>query len=308
MIKYIKNQDVVREKWDNCIQIASNGRAYSLSYYLDCICDNWDALVLNDYEAVMPLPWNSRFGIQSIYPPFFAQQLGISSTTALNDQQVETFLNAIPRQFKRIQLYVNADNDFSFKAYRKTKRTNLLLNLDQPYETVKKGYNSNTKRNLAKAQKSGLTIIEDQNPEQLIENAKLEIPHTLVDYQEKDFKNLTRLMYKSIHSGMGQVMTVIDAGNRISAQGFFVYFKGRITNLFPMASSVGRQNGAMFLLLDAIIRANCGTNFLLDFEGSEDSNVGRFYRGFGAVDKPYFFVQKTTIPGFLKPMFKLKKI
>ena len=24
--------------------------------YLDIICENWDALILNDYEAVMPLP------------------------------------------------------------------------------------------------------------------------------------------------------------------------------------------------------------------------------------------------------------
>lgn len=308
MIQYLNSESVHREKWDTCIEKSSNGRAYSLTYYLDAICDNWDALVLNDYEAVMPLPWNSRFGIHSIYPPFFAQQLGITSINALNENQVKQFLETIPNRYKRVQLYVNAHNDFNFKDYKKTTRTNLLLNLDQGYESIRKNYSSNTKRNITKAEKNKLTILEDQDPKQLIKTARLEVPHTLVNYTEKDFGNLSQLLYKSIHGGMGQIMTVLDEGNRISAQGFFLNFKGRITNIFPVASSVGRQNGAMFLLLDAIIKANCGTNFLLDFEGSQDSNVGRFYRGFGAVEKPYFFIQKSTLPGFLKPIFKLKKI
>lgn len=308
MIKQLNSETIDRQKWDECIHRSSNGLIYSLSFYLDQICDNWDALVQNDYEAVMPLPWNSRMGVHSIYPPFFAQQLGVSSTVALSANQIDAFAQAIPKRYKRIQLYINGHNDFPLKSYRKTTRNNLVLNLDRAYETIRQNYSSNTKRNLNKALKSSMTILEDQNPEQLIETAKLEIPHTLVNYTEKDFQNLIRLMYKCIHNGMGQIMTVLDEGNRIGAQGFFLNYKGRITNLFPVASSVGRQSGAMFLLLDAVIKANCGTNFLLDFEGSENANVARFYRGFGAAEKPYFFIQKSTVPGFLKPLFKLKKI
>jgi len=308
MIKHLQSIDIDRQKWDHCIEKSSNGLVYSLSYYLDAICDDWDALVLNDYEAVMPLPWNARFGVKSIYPPFFAQQLGISSTNPLQENEVALFVDSIPEKYKRVQLYVNTYNDFAFKSFTKTARPNLVLNLNRDYESIQKNYSSNTKRNIAKAKKSKLTIIENQEPEQLIATAKLEIPHTLVQYTEKDLQNLARLMYKSIHSGMGQIMTVLDEGNRISAQGFFLQFKGRITNLFPVTSSVGRQNGGMFLLLDAVINANCGTNFLLDFEGSINANVARFYSGFGAVKKSYFFIQRSTLPGVLKPLFKLKKI
>ncbi len=41
----------------------------------------WDALVLDDYQAVMPLTWRSKFGIRYLYQPAFTQQTGIFSAS-----------------------------------------------------------------------------------------------------------------------------------------------------------------------------------------------------------------------------------
>ena len=63
-IRYLTRREIDTTKWDHCIDTAGNGLIYAYSFYLDHMARNWDALVLNDYEAVMPLTWNSKFGIR----------------------------------------------------------------------------------------------------------------------------------------------------------------------------------------------------------------------------------------------------
>ncbi|VAW26447.1 hypothetical protein MNBD_BACTEROID04-1052, partial [hydrothermal vent metagenome] len=59
MIYYYKRNQIDIVKYDTCITKSINTRVYANSWYLDIVADNWDVLVLNDYEAVMPLPWRS---------------------------------------------------------------------------------------------------------------------------------------------------------------------------------------------------------------------------------------------------------
>ena len=63
MIQYIAYNNLDYEKWDKCIIGSVNGSVYAKSWYLDIVCEQWDALVLNDYEAVMPLPKKVGYNI-----------------------------------------------------------------------------------------------------------------------------------------------------------------------------------------------------------------------------------------------------
>ena len=56
-IHYLTNREIDKIKWDECIDKADNGLVYAYSFYLDHMAKQWDALVWNDYEAVMPLTW-----------------------------------------------------------------------------------------------------------------------------------------------------------------------------------------------------------------------------------------------------------
>ena len=55
-IKYLSHNNIDLKKWDICIQNAYNSLIYAESWYLDIVSPNWEALVYNDYEYVMPLP------------------------------------------------------------------------------------------------------------------------------------------------------------------------------------------------------------------------------------------------------------
>ena len=76
-IAYLTYQQINKSKWDDCINKSINKLIYAESFYLDTITENWDAIVLNDYEAVMPLIWKKKFGIKYLYQPAFLQQAGI---------------------------------------------------------------------------------------------------------------------------------------------------------------------------------------------------------------------------------------
>ena len=54
-IQYFIHPQIDKSKWDDCMDRADNGLIYAYSFYLDQMAKHWDALVFNDYEAVMPL-------------------------------------------------------------------------------------------------------------------------------------------------------------------------------------------------------------------------------------------------------------
>ncbi len=45
MIRHLKNDEIEREKWDECIAAAFNGNVYGFSWYLDIVSPGWEALV-----------------------------------------------------------------------------------------------------------------------------------------------------------------------------------------------------------------------------------------------------------------------
>src|SRR3979490_534895 len=105
-IRYLPNQQIDKSKWDKCIDEAGNGLIYAYSAYLDHMSKQWDALVLNDYESVMPLTWNMKYGIRYLYQPFLCAQLGLFGND-LNSGLLDEFLKAIPAKFQYWDFLLN---------------------------------------------------------------------------------------------------------------------------------------------------------------------------------------------------------
>ncbi len=62
MIKYVKRKNLDLVKYNDCIENSIQSRMYAFAWYLDIVADNWDVLVCNDYQAVMPIPWKRKYG------------------------------------------------------------------------------------------------------------------------------------------------------------------------------------------------------------------------------------------------------
>ena len=62
------------------------------------------------------------------------------------------------------------------------------------------------------------------------------------------------------------------------------------------SSDMGKENRAMFVLMDRLIEFSRSSYPVFDFEGSNLPGVARFFEGFGAVKTVYPRIVKTKFP------------
>jgi len=284
MIHYLKRNQLNTLKYDACIKASINSRIYAYSWYLDIVADNWDALVLNDYEAVMPLPWRSKYLIKYIYPPAWTQQLGVFSPTTISKELVSRFLKSIPKKFKKITIQFNSGNDLSL--FKTEKRVNYILKLNRSYNEIYKGFNKNRKRDLKKADKAGLTLNKVIAPIIFLNFFKLNSNYQVSKNQVIVLKELINLKNDSFN-----VWGVKNKDNLLAGL-FWIKEEKRITILLPVNSLDGKALGLNTLIINDLIKQFSNSNLFIDFEGSMINSVASFYCSFGAIQENYCLYQK----------------
>ena len=95
----------------------------------------WDALVLNDYEAVMPLTWNKKYGIAYLYQPFLTAQLGVFGKN-ISGELLEAFLTGYSSKIPLLGFLPESPECFHVKKFSLYQRKNYILDLDKPYEEL----------------------------------------------------------------------------------------------------------------------------------------------------------------------------
>ncbi len=293
IIRYIKHNQIDKNKWDSCIENSVNGMIYGMSWYLDTICENWDALVSDDYEAIMPLPWKSKFGIKYIYHPFFAQQLGLFYMKDADDQVFE-FLEQIPPAFIKYETSINYLNEV--KQGSLNIRTNHVLDLNKDYNQLYHNFSENTRRNIKKAAKAEIKVTTEVSIDEFLTLKQLNNINDLTDNHFSILKKLFGLLIEKEHA---QILGVKNPDGVLTGAAIFVNFRHRVIYLFSASSEVGKENSAMFAIVNHKIQELAGQNKILDFEGSMIEGVARFFKGFGAVTETYYRATKSRIP-FIK--------
>lgn len=301
-IRYIKHEEIDRKKWDSCVHYAINGSPYAYTWYLNNVCEEWDGLVEGDYESVFPLVWNNRLaGYKRLFQPQFCQQLGLFSTHVLSAPRMKAFLEAIPSEFRYIDIYLNSRNFVSPKMNFETfQRPNYQLSLADSYDDIRKNYSTNLKRNLKKAAQHQLTFTTSIKPETLVTLFRTYQGEHIPDMTDSSYHTLHRIMYNALHRGLGFITGIQDADGELCAAAFFLSGHGKIINLLPSSSERGKELSAMHILLDVLIRNNAGRPAVLDFEGSAIPSIARFYKSFGAEDVPYTRIKRNNLPFWLK--------
>ncbi len=300
MIIFLKHNQIEKSKWDNCIKQSFNGNIYVYSWYLDLVHENWDALIEDDYQRVMPLTLKTKYGITYYYQPFFTQQFGVFSISLLNHDIIDSFIKRIPKHINLININFNSFNKINNNKYRIIHNTNYLLDLITDYKFTASKYSTNTKRNLKKSIKNNLTFMRGVKPETVINLFKNNRGKDITKWKESNYLILQRIMYTAIHKGLGATYGIYTEHNELCAAAFFISNNNQITFLFSGTSDLARTNGAMTLLIDSVIKANSSNNKILDFEGSNNENLARFYKGFGAKKTSYATLKINRLNFILK--------
>jgi len=306
LIRYVINSKIDTVKWDNCIKLSFNGIVYAYSWYLDIVHENWDALIEDDYERVMPLPASKKLGVSYLLQPYFVQQLGVFSKNILTPAIVQLFIESIPKKYSLIDINLNSFNTSDINTFDITPNKNHVLDLINKYPVLSKKYSTNTSRNLKKSLKNNLSLVKGVKPENLIQLFKDNRGKKLKNWKEKEYHRLHRLMYMAIRKGRGQAYGVFTEQNQLCAGAFFLRSQNRLIFLFSATSHEAKKTAAMTFLIDNVIREYAPGKLVLDFEGSNDKNLARFYRGFGAKEVEYLRLRKNKLNLLLNVFYKFK--
>jgi hypothetical protein len=299
-IRYLKNTEIDKKRWDECISASVNRKIYAFSWYLDIVAKGWDAVVMDNYLAVMPLPNKKKFGLKQIYAPLYTQQLGIFYLD--KEPAVEDFLTAIPMEFRFIQVKMNSRNHQSKDASIDNK--NYILSIANSYNEIKKNYNRNCSRNIKKAIDAGLKIRENLKEEEFIRFFKMHLKDQMELITRKDLEILKELILVSLENKSGELIGIDDLNGTLQAIGFFLKDNERITFVVCGSTKSGKKNQSMYMLVDYQIRKYAGKFELYDFMGSNLKGVAYFNSTFGSEAELYQTIKINRLPWILKILKK----
>lgn len=99
-IKYLGHKEIDYRKWESCVSNSLNVTLYAHSWFLDQVSLSWNALVMDDYDAVMPV--FQREG--KVYLPDVITWTGIYSRIGLSAELCQAFVHELDRRFQNIDL------------------------------------------------------------------------------------------------------------------------------------------------------------------------------------------------------------
>lgn len=281
-IKHLKHEEINYKRWDELVETSQNSMIYAFSWFLNCVSPQWEALVDENFQYIMPLPVKKKYGITYIVQPILCQQLGVFSQYKITADVMQKFIQSIP--YLSYEMNINEHN-FTENTL---KLPNLLLDLNIAYENLLKKFSTNTQRNIKKAENHRLKVNWDLSTEEFT---------TFFFNEEKKYglpdKNKTKtLIYNAFEK---KSVLLIGAktveGKLIAALGLFIS-KNRLIYLLPSSAQEGKEKSAMFFVVNEVIKKFANTDKILDFEGSRMEGVARFYEGFGAKRVSYYLIKR----------------
>ena len=257
------------------------------------MAENWHGLVVGNYNAVMALPWKKKFGIRYVYTPAFIQQLGlIGYADQINWKEI---IEAIKKFISFADIHFNFLNTTIQEHIIVTTRTNLIIDLNQPLETIRSRYKNDLKENIKKAETQNCRYTHAEIYE-AISVYYLQYGERMSHIKNEDYNRFIQLCELLQSKGQCFVREVVNETGNVLATALFLKDDKRIYNLVNTTLPDGRDKEANHSLLDNVIAEFSGQSLLFDFEGSELPGVRAFYEKFGAVTQPYFYYHYNGLP------------
>jgi hypothetical protein len=291
-IRYLDRNEIDITKWDQCILLSSNSLIYARSFYLDSMARQWSALVWNDYEAVMPLPWNRKFGFSYLYQPAFTAQLGVFFKNGVDNTLVEVFIEKAKSHFRFCEIHLNYAN----AAAESSPRANYVLDLGKSYEEIRNGYKKRLIENLQEAEPHRLQYLPFTEFPLAIQLFKNQYGKRFPEVRQADYHQFEKVCRELQQRNMILARQVRDASGELLNASIFFRDDLRIYNIMSVSLPGGREKRAHFYLLDQLIAEFAAKNIMLDLEGSDVPGIAEFYRKFGTFNQPYSFLRYNHLP------------
>ncbi|MEI6313215.1 MAG: hypothetical protein WCP57_13220, partial [Bacteroidota bacterium] len=187
-IHIIPSAEIDSIKWNEKIALEKSGLIYSTTTYLNTLTDYWCGIVVNDYEVIAAIPFRKKGFIHYCYTPNFIQQLGLIGS--VNKETVKEIVGIIKKKFRYGSLQFNFSNNpaLFFETY--SKKTNFIVQLNQPFEVISMGFRKDLKVNLEKSKYQLFDYIKSIDCKTAIEMYKSQNGAKMKNIRNKDYQML----------------------------------------------------------------------------------------------------------------------
>jgi hypothetical protein len=285
-IQIINHNELDKVIWDKKIGASVSPSFFMLSWVLDILHPNWDALVYSHYEAFMPIPKAQKYGLTYVFQPKFIRSLSIFN-------EAEDQRDLIIRALKETYSLVNINLDFELKE---SNRNGVFQKLSIPSSCIllQNAYSKNALRVISK--------LDVEIEYKLFYDAAVFIKFfkkikNIKSLKSNSYSKLHQLINETLKRENGKLIAAFYKGEMIAC-GFFIFFQKQVYFLKGTVNKLGREKGAFYGLIDFVLQSLIGSFDSFDFVGSNDKGVSDFYRKFGAQDFSYSILKynKTKTP------------
>ncbi|QRQ99407.1 GNAT family N-acetyltransferase [Dyadobacter sandarakinus] len=311
---FLSRHQVDETAWNALITASHQCVVYAFTYYLDQVCQDWEALVwpTEHYRLAVPLPVRFKCGYRILYQPLFCQYLGIFSQCTLSRDLVMQVLQAINRRYAYISAYCfNPHNtgylsNITFLNF-KILHTQWLEIHDDP-ETIPNAYYRDRRTQLRRASHEHWALVPAADTCALIRLFKENHAGKVAGgVNNAAYLMLEKLFQCLKEKNLAEVWHAVKAGE-VHAGILVVRHGIQAIYLFNAADMHGKRGHARTFLLDRYFHQHCGAIKTFDFESPEIASVAYFYEGFGAQRVPFLSINKNALPFPARILQEFRKV
>ena len=294
---------------------------FSRDWWLDAACgEDWGALTLekngNVYAAMplyIPCP-------KVVSMPDYTQTMGVWFAAGTGDAKYSSVIGhrqaACRHLIEQLKPYRSFHQSFSYgftdwlpfywEGYTQTTRYTYILHGIQDSGKILSGMSQQTRRSIKKAEDSSITVCRGMDTDDFLKVQSL----TFKRQHRRNTQSpavLRRLIEAARRRGQGDLFGGVDRAGNLHAVAFIVWQNSSAYYIAGGGDPVFRSSGAHSLVLWEAIRQVSRYTGKFDFEGSMLPGVERFFRGFGAVQTPYFMITRGKLTLLDRIRIKLKQ-
>lgn len=283
-------------------------------WWLDIVCspENWNVALAEKAGKILgvfPYPLKKKYGFKTITMPHLTQTLGPwlffppkqKKTTKFSFQK-EVLTSLIqelpPLDFFSQNFHYSFENwlPFYWKGFQQTTRYTYILENLSDLESVFSNFRSNIKTDVRKAQRQ-VKVVPSRDIEQFYKLHK-----TIFEKQnlspKYNFSLLRKIDESCSKKRCREILFAKDSQGKIHACVYLVWDETDMYYLMGGSDPSLRKSGAISLLIWESIQLASQIGRQFNFEGSMIENIERFFRSFGATQKPYFHISKINSPAY----------
>ena len=276
-------------------------------FWLDSVCEDgmgWDVIL---YEKGGEI-WGSfvyvtkkKYGFTLITMPKLTQVLGpyikypkgqkYYKRLSWEKEVMNYFIDNLPKfDYFNMNFHYSITNwlPFYWRGFKQTTRYTYVINKNLTIDELSRKFETDVRRRRRKSEKLGVVVEESQNLEILYKLAKktFERQNIKIPYSFEFLNNIYKNIKNSIKIYLAEYQGKYIAGNLLLVD------NSRVIYLIGGIDIIYKDIGAMDLIQYKSIEYALNNNKIFDFEGSMIESIEKYFRSFGAIQKPYFQITK----------------